>query len=75
VFSRECLLGFCTALVHRTLSGGTPDTVWWHTGHSGAPDHITLKSILLLLNWVPNLNIYWFVLNLYAHVIHEFLAN
>jgi hypothetical protein len=43
---------------------GAPDTVWWHTGQSGAPDHSTLKSFLLLLNRVPNLNIYWFVLNL-----------
>jgi hypothetical protein len=24
--------------VHRTLSGGAPDTVRWHTGQSGAPD-------------------------------------
>jgi hypothetical protein len=28
-----------------------------------------------LLNWIPNLNIYWFVLNVYAPVIHEYLAN
>jgi hypothetical protein len=25
-------------LAHRTLSGGAPDTVRWHTGQSGAPD-------------------------------------
>jgi hypothetical protein len=24
--------------VHRTLSGGAPNTVRWHTGQSGAPD-------------------------------------
>jgi hypothetical protein len=24
--------------VHRTRSGGAPDTVRWHTGQSGAPD-------------------------------------
>jgi hypothetical protein len=24
--------------VHRTLSGGAPDTVRWHTGQSGTPD-------------------------------------
>jgi hypothetical protein len=30
-------------LVHRTLSGGAPDTVWWHTGQSGAPDQGTLR--------------------------------
>jgi hypothetical protein len=48
-----------------TLYGpGAPDTVQWHTGQSDAPDHSTLKSFLLLLNWVLNLNIYWFVLNL-----------
>jgi hypothetical protein len=40
------------------------DTVRWHTRQSGAPDHNPLMSFLLLLNWVPNLNIYWFVLNL-----------
>jgi hypothetical protein len=50
VFSREWLVGLCTVLGHRT--------------QSGAPDRTTLKSFLLLLNWVPNLNIYWFVLNL-----------
>jgi hypothetical protein len=61
VFSREWLVDPCRVRVHGTVSG--------------APDHSTLKSLLLLLNWVPNLNIYWFVLNLYAHVIHEFLAN
>jgi hypothetical protein len=43
---------------------GAPDTVQWHTGQSGVPVHSTLMFFLLLLNWVPNLNIYWFVLNL-----------
>jgi hypothetical protein len=47
----------------------------WCTGQSGAPDHSTLKFLLLLLNWVPNLNIYWIVLNLCAPVVHEFLTN
>jgi hypothetical protein len=49
----------------------------WCTGQSGAPDHSTLDSFCSFapLNWIPNLNIYWFVLNLYAHVIHEYLAN
>jgi hypothetical protein len=27
-----------SSLVHRTLSGGAPDTVQWHTGQSDAPD-------------------------------------
>jgi hypothetical protein len=35
-------------LVHRTLSGGAPDTVWWHTGQSGAPDQGTLRLSLAL---------------------------
>jgi hypothetical protein len=35
-------------LVHRTLSGGTPNTVRWHTGQSGAPDQGTLRFLLLL---------------------------
>jgi hypothetical protein len=39
-------------LVHRTLSGGAPDTVRWHTGQFGAPDQGTLRLSLcsLLLN-------------------------
>jgi hypothetical protein len=47
-----------------------PESGWfdpvrsWCTGQSGALDHNTLKSFLLILNWVPNLNIYCFVLNL-----------
>jgi hypothetical protein len=56
-----------------TLYGpGAPDTVRWHTGQSGAPDHSTLKSFLLFLNWVPNLNIYWFCVEPYAPVEHVF---
>jgi hypothetical protein len=31
------------SLVHRTLSGGAPDTVRWHTEQSGAPDQGTLR--------------------------------
>jgi hypothetical protein len=31
------------SLVHRTQSSGAPDTVWWHTGQSGAPDQGTLR--------------------------------
>jgi hypothetical protein len=30
-------------LVHRTLSGGAPDTVPWHTGQSGALDQGALR--------------------------------
>jgi hypothetical protein len=49
---------------YRTLSDGTPDSpVRQTTTHlvSFAP-----------LNWIPNLDIYWFVLNLYAPVEHVF---
>jgi hypothetical protein len=55
-----------------TLYGpGAPDTVWCHTGQSGAPDQSTLGFFApLYLN--PFLNIYWFVLNLYAPVDHIF---
>jgi hypothetical protein len=52
---------WCTG---RTLSGGTPDSpVRQTTAHlvSFAP-----------LNWIPNLNIYLFVFNLYALVEHVF---
>jgi hypothetical protein len=54
-------------LVHRTLFGGTPDS----------PVRQTIAHLVPFapLNWIPNLNIYWFVLNLYAAVIHEYLAN
>ena len=36
------------SLVHRTLSGGAPDTVRWCTGQSGAPDQGTLRLTLAL---------------------------
>jgi hypothetical protein len=50
---------------------GAPDTVRWHTGQSGAPNQSTLGFFApLYLN--PLLNIYWFVLNLYAPVEHIF---
>jgi hypothetical protein len=51
---------------------GAPDTVRWQTGQSGAPDHITLKSLLLLLNLVPNLIILLVYVEPYAPVIHVF---
>jgi hypothetical protein len=44
----------------------------WCTGQSGAPGHNTLESLLLLLNWVPNLNILLVCVEPYAPVIHEF---
>jgi hypothetical protein len=44
VETREWLLGPCTVLVHRTLFCGAPDTVRWHTGLSGVPDHNTFGS-------------------------------
>jgi hypothetical protein len=53
-------------LVHWTLSGDTPDSpVRQITAHlvSFAP-----------LKLIPNLNIYWFVLNLYAPVEHVFYS-
>jgi hypothetical protein len=43
----------------------------------GAPDSPVRQStahssFFAPLNLIPNLNIYWFVLNLYAHVEHVF---
>jgi hypothetical protein len=61
------LSGPYTVLVHRTCSGGTPDSPVCQTTTHLVP--------FVPLNWIPNLNIYWFVLNLYAPVIHEYLAN
>jgi hypothetical protein len=47
------------------------DTIRWHTGQSGAPDQGTLSFFApLYLN--PIMNIYWFMLNLYAPVEHIF---
>jgi hypothetical protein len=42
---------WCTghrSVVHRSLSGGEPVTVRWHTGQSGAPDQGSLRFLLLL---------------------------
>jgi hypothetical protein len=43
---------------------GAPDTVRWHTGQSGAPVHITLKSCCFFKNVSLTWIFYWFVLNL-----------
>jgi hypothetical protein len=43
----------------------------WCTGQSGAPDHITLSS-LLRFNLVPNLNLLLVCVEPYALVIHGF---
>jgi hypothetical protein len=50
--------------VHRTLSGGTPNSLVRQT-------RATLVSFAPL-NLIPNLNIYWFELNLCAPVEHVF---
>jgi hypothetical protein len=34
---------------------GAPDTVWWHTGQSGAPDHGTLRFPFFSFLLKPNL--------------------
>jgi hypothetical protein len=54
-----------STLVHRTLSGGAPDIVWWHTGQSGAPDQGNLRLSFALFIWTLSLTFYWFVLNLW----------
>jgi hypothetical protein len=51
-------------LVHWTLSGGTPDSPVRQT--------TALLVSFAPLNWIPNFNISWFVLNLYAPVEHVF---
>jgi hypothetical protein len=50
---------------------GALDTVRWHTGQSDAPGQSTL-DLFTPLNLNPILNIYWFMLNLYAPVEHTF---
>jgi hypothetical protein len=52
---------------------GAPDTVRWHTGQFGAPDHSTLSS-LLRFNLVLNLNLLLVCIEPYAPVIHEFYS-
>jgi hypothetical protein len=64
VETREWLVGLSMVLVHRTLSGGTPD--------SPVRQATTHLASFAPLNWIPNLNIYWFVLNLCAPIEHVF---
>jgi hypothetical protein len=51
--------------VHRTLSGGAPDTVWWHTGQSGVPDQGTLQLPLALFVEPFSWSFYWLIVNLW----------
>jgi hypothetical protein len=50
--------------VHRTLSGGTPDTVRWHTGQSGAPDQRCLRLALCSFIESKTWSFYWLSVNL-----------
>jgi hypothetical protein len=52
------------SLVHRTLSGGAPDIVRWHTGQSGAPDLGILRLSLALLIEPISWSFYWLSVNL-----------
>jgi hypothetical protein len=52
-------------LVHRTLSGGAPDTVRWHTGQSDAPDQGAFGYPLLSLFEPFFLVFYWLSVNLW----------
>jgi hypothetical protein len=54
-----------SSLVHRTLSGGAPDTVRWHTGQSGAPDQGTLRLSFALLIWTLSWSFHLFVVSLW----------
>jgi hypothetical protein len=49
-------------------SPGAPDTVWWHTGQSGAPDQGTLRLSLALFVEPFSLSFYWLFVNLLAPV-------
>ena len=49
----------------RSIHPGASDTVRWHTGQSGAPDHGSLRFLLLLSLWTLSWTFYWFVLNLW----------
>jgi hypothetical protein len=51
--------------VHRTLSGGAPDTVRWHTGQSGAPDQGAFGCPFApLIQPIPS-SFYWLIVNLW----------
>jgi hypothetical protein len=46
-------------------SPGTPDTVRWHTGQSGAPDQGTLRLSLALFVEPNSWSLYWLSVNLW----------
>jgi hypothetical protein len=52
-------------LVHRTLSGGAPDTVRWCTVQSGAPDQRCLRLSLALFVEPNTWSFYWLSVNLW----------
>jgi hypothetical protein len=42
-----------------------PDTVWWCTGQSGAPDQGAFGLSLALLVWTLSWSFYWLIVNLW----------
>jgi hypothetical protein len=46
-------------------SPGAPDTVWWHTGQSGAPDQGTLRLSFALFVEPFSWSFYWLFMNLW----------
>jgi hypothetical protein len=46
-------------------SPGAPDTVWWHTRQSGAPDQGTLRLSLALFVEPFSWSFYWLFVNLW----------
>jgi hypothetical protein len=46
-------------------SPGAPDTVWWHTRQSGAPDQGTLRLSLALFIEPISWSFYWLSVNLW----------
>jgi hypothetical protein len=44
---------------------GAPDTVWWHTGQSGAPDQGCLRLSLALFVEPISWSFYWLNVNLW----------
>jgi hypothetical protein len=46
-------------------SPGAPDTVWWHTGQSGAPDQGTLRLSLARFVEPISWSFYWLRVNLW----------
>jgi hypothetical protein len=71
----DSLVNYSRARLLKPESGWFNPVQAWCTGHCpDSPVRQTTSHLVSFahLNWIPNLNIYWFVLNLCAPVEHVF---